>query len=197
MQNLICARVGDFPDRQFGSKGRYWVPLGVGSRDDDEEPKASSARPQPQAALMAVGEFGQIMKRKLSALSGRYLAASNRSLALGIAQRKTTEAAFKKSGKHYKALLEESLALQTHLRRLTCQLLMAQEGERKKISCELRDEVAQTLLAINLRLVTLKKAAKGNRATLQKEIANTQRLVRESVQSINQFASKLDLRQQA
>ena len=135
------------------------------------------------------------MKRNLSASSGRYLAASNRSLKQGIAQRKSMEAALKESGKHYKALLEESLALQEHLRHLTHQILSAQEAERQKISRELRDEVAQTLLAINVRLLTLKKAAKGNRATLQKEIANTQRLVQASVQSINQFAHELDLRQ--
>ena len=137
------------------------------------------------------------MKRKSSALSGRYLAASNRSLKQGIAQRKTVEEALKKSGEHHKALLEESLALQEHLRRLTHQILTAQEVERKKISHDLRDEIAQTLLGINVRLLTLKEAAKGDAANLKEEIANTQRLVRESVQSINQFAHELDIHQQA
>ena len=135
------------------------------------------------------------MKRKSSALSGRYLSASNRSLKQGIAQRKTMEAVLKKSGEHHKALLEESLALQEHLRHLTHQILSAQEAERKQISRELRDEIAQTLLGINVRLLTLKKAAKGDKANLKQEIANTQRLVQESVQSINQFARELDLRQ--
>jgi len=137
------------------------------------------------------------MKRKLSALSGRYLAASKRSLKLGIAQRKTVEAAFKESGERYKALLEESLALHAHLRRLTHQILTAQEAERKKISHDLRDEVAQTLLGINVRLLTLKKAARGNKANLRKEIANVQRLVQKSVRSINQFARELDIHQAA
>ena len=146
---------------------------------------------------MVAGEFGQIMKRKLSASSGRYLAASNRSLKQGIAQRKTVEAALKNSRKHCQALLEESLTLQEHLRHLTHQILSAQEAERKKISRELRDETAQTLLGINVRLLTLKKAARGNKANLKKEIANTQRLVQQSVQSINQFARELDLRRQA
>jgi signal transduction histidine kinase len=146
---------------------------------------------------MAAGEFGQIMKRKLSASSGRYLAASNRSLKQGIAQRKTVEAALKKSRKYCKALLEESLTLQEQLRHLAHQILSAQEAERKKISRELRDETAQTLLGINVRLLTLKKAARGNKANLKKEIANTQRLVQQSVQSINQFARELDLRRQA
>ena len=140
---------------------------------------------------MAAGEFGQIMKRKLSASSRRYLTASSRSLKQGIAQRKTMEAVLKESGEHYKALLEESLALQEHLRHLTRQILSAQEAERQKISHELRDEIAQTLLGINVRLLSLKKAAKGNTANLKKEIANTQRLVQKSIQSINQFAREL------
>ena len=46
---------------------------------------------------MAAGKFGQIMKRKSSALSGRALTAANRLLRLGIAQRKTAESALKKS----------------------------------------------------------------------------------------------------
>jgi signal transduction histidine kinase len=146
---------------------------------------------------MTAGEFGQIMKRKSSALSGRCLAASKLSLKEGIAQRKTVEAALRQSGRHYKMLLDESLALQEHLRHLTHQLLTSQEAERKKLSRELRDEIAQTLLGINVRLLTLKKAAKGDKANLKKEIANTQRLVQESVQSINRFARELDLRRPA
>jgi signal transduction histidine kinase len=146
---------------------------------------------------MAAGEFGQTMKRKLSALSGRCLAASKRSLKQGIAQRQAAEAAFEQHGKHYQPLLEESLALQEHLRHLAHRTLSAQEAERKKISRELWDEVGQTLLGINVRLLTLKKVAKGDKAALKKEIANTQWLVQESIQSINRFARELDHGQQA
>jgi len=162
-----------------------------------EDPKSSLARPQPQAAWTAAGESRQIMKRKLSAMSGQCLTASRRSLKQGIAQRKVVEKALKQSRKNYQALLEESLALQNDLRHLTHQILTAQEAERKKISRELRDEIAQTLLGLNVRLLTLKKAAKGNVASLKKAIANTQRLVQDSVRSINEFARELDRRQQA
>ena len=104
------------------------------------------------------------------------------------------EAALKQSQAHYKTLLDESLALQHHLRRLTHQLLMVQEAERKKLSRELRDEIAQTLMGINVRLLTLKRAATGNKVTLKKEIAYMQRLVQESVRSVHQFARELDHR---
>lgn len=121
------------------------------------------------------------------------LAATNRSLKNGIAQRKTLEQALKRSGEHGKKLLEESRRRQKRLRHLTHQLLSAQEAERKKISHELQDEVAQTLLAVNVRLLTLKKAAQGGTANLTKEIASTQRAVEESVQSIKRLAHELDV----
>ena len=55
--------------------------------------------------------------------------------------------------------MKESWRLQKHLRHLTHQILSAQEEKRKKISRELQDEIAQTLLGINVRLLTLKKEA--------------------------------------
>jgi signal transduction histidine kinase len=118
-------------------------------------------------------------------------------LELGIIQRKRVEVELRKSGKHYAKLLLESHHLQKHLQRLTHQILSAQEAQRKKIGRKLHDEVAQALLGINVRLLTLKEAAKGHKAKLAKDIANTQRLVQESVQSINRFARELDLPQQA
>jgi len=116
------------------------------------------------------------------------LAASNRLLQQGIARRKTVEAALKKSGEHYQTLLEESQALQKHLQRLTHRILSAQENKRRKISQDLQNEIAQTLLGINVRLLTVKKAAGHSAKSLQKEIANTQRLVNMSVRTIERFA---------
>ena len=150
----------------------------VGGWADGEEPKSPLARPQPQAALRAAGEFGQIMKRKLSALIRTIPGCVQPVLETGNRAAQNRGGSPQEKREHYKALLEESLALQEHLRHLTHRILSAQEAERKKISRDLQDEIAQTLLGINVRLLTLKKAAKGNTANLKKEIANTQRLVR-------------------
>src|ERR1041384_4465133 len=103
------------------------------------------------------------------------LASANRSLKQGIAQRKTVERALKKSGGHSEKLLEESRRLQAHLRDLTHQILTAQENRRKKMSHDLQDEIAQTLLGINVRLLTLKKEAAANANGFKKDIASTQR----------------------
>jgi len=116
------------------------------------------------------------------------LASTNRQLQRGIARRKSVEAALKKSGAHYTKLLKDSLQLQEGLRHLTHQVLASQEDERKKISCELQDEIAQTLLGINVRLLSLKQESRTNTKGLKNEIASTQRLVVKSARSVRQVA---------
>jgi signal transduction histidine kinase len=116
------------------------------------------------------------------------LAATSRQLQRGVVRRKCVEAALKVSGKHYAKLLKDSLQLQEDLRKLTHQVLVAQEDERKKISHELQDEVAQTLLGINVHLVSLKQAARNNTQGLKNEIASTQRLVVKSARSVRRAA---------
>lgn len=125
------------------------------------------------------------------------LAATNRQLQRGIIRRKSAECTLKKRGDHYTELLKDSLRLQEGLRHLTHKNLSAQENERQTISHQLQDEIVQTLLSIHVRLLTLKTAATGNTANLSKEISGTQRLVKASIQSINQFARELDLHQPA
>jgi signal transduction histidine kinase len=119
------------------------------------------------------------------------LATTNRQLQRGIVRRKSVEAALKKSGQHYGKLLKESLQLQQDLRQLTHQVLLAQEDERKKISRKLQNEIAQTLLGINVRLLSLKQEARSNTKGLKNEIASTQRLVVKSAKSVRLVARGL------
>jgi two-component system, NarL family, sensor histidine kinase DegS len=116
------------------------------------------------------------------------LASTNRQLQQGVVRRKSVEAALKKSGEHYATLLKDSLQLQEGLRQLTHQLMTAQEEERKKISLELQNEIAQTLLGINVRLLSLKQEARNNTKGLKNEIASTQRLVVNSARSVRRAA---------
>jgi len=119
------------------------------------------------------------------------LAASNRQLKQQIIQRKLAEDALRKSEQHYSQLLEQSRGMQEQLRLLSRQLLSAQEEERKKISRELHDVIAQTLTTINVRLTSLKKEASLNTKGLERSIARTQRLVEHSVSIVHQFAREL------
>jgi signal transduction histidine kinase len=119
------------------------------------------------------------------------LATSNRQLKLEIVQRKGVEKSLRKSERHYGQLLEQSQNMQEQLRHLSRQLLTAQEEERKKISRELHDEIAQTLTSINVQLAALKAEAAVNVKDLQKKIARTQRLVEKSVDIVHRFAREL------
>jgi signal transduction histidine kinase len=122
---------------------------------------------------------------------GADLAASNRQLKQEIAQRKFAEEALRKSEQHYGQLLKQSRHMQDHLRLLSRQVLSAQEEERKKISRELHDVIAQTLTSINVRLTALKKEAALNTKDLERNIARTQELVEHSVNIVHRFAREL------
>ena len=142
-----------------------------------------------RAALKAdvrVNQLTQTLRRRTAESS-----ASTRHLEQGIAERQAAEAALKKSGKHHIRLLQESGRLQTRLRDQTRDILSAQEDGREKASRQLHDEIAQILLAINLRLLTVKTSARGNTDSLAKKIAETQRVVQESAKTIKRLAHEL------
>ena len=119
------------------------------------------------------------------------LIASNRQLQREILQRKSVEESLRKSEQHYSELLAQSRHMQEQLRRLSRQLLTAQEEERKMISRELHDQIAQTLTGINIRLASLKTESTLNHKGLQKKISSTQRLVEKSVDIVHRFARDL------
>ncbi len=87
------------------------------------------------------------------------LAAANRSIRDGI---DTAGSAWKRrnsrrGGERYAKLLQESQRMQDRLRRLLHQLMSEQEDERMDISRKLQEHIAQTLLSLNIRLLTLKQ----------------------------------------
>src|SRR6185369_966633 len=119
------------------------------------------------------------------------LTASNLRLKQEITQRKLAEEALTKSEQHYRELLAQSRHMQEQLRLLSRQLLLAQEEERKKISRELHDVIAQTLTSINVQLAALKSKAALNTKGLERSIAHTQQLVVNSVNIVHRFAREL------
>lgn len=119
------------------------------------------------------------------------LAESNKGLKQEIVQRKASEASLRISETTTSKLLEKSLHQQEELRFLSRQLLSVQEDERKRISRELHDVVAQTLAGINLQLAALTSQTANNTKDLHQKIAITQKLVIESVDIVHRFARDL------
>jgi len=116
-------------------------------------------------------------------LTKKYAAALRR-LQHEIDRREATE-------RRYREALEKARLMQEHLRRLSHEVISAQEEERKRISRELHDEVGRALTAINVRLAALQKEADVNTAGLKKHIASTQRLVEASMNTVHRFARDL------
>ncbi|MGK0186279.1 MAG: signal transduction histidine kinase [Verrucomicrobiales bacterium] len=119
------------------------------------------------------------------------LTESNQELRSEISQRKALEESLRTSEQTSSQLLRKSCALQEELRLLSRRLLSSQEDERKRISRELHDLIAQTLTGINLQLSLIKTKATSNAEEFHQKIELTQRLIEESVDTVHRFARDL------
>ena len=138
--------------------------------------------------------FGDVTARKQAEEAQRRLedlADTNLGLNREIVRRQAVEQNLKKSEQRQSRLLKQSRHIQGQLRHLSHQILQAQEEERLRISRDLHDEIAQTLVGINVQLATLTREAAGGPKGLQQKIARTQQMVEKSVEKVHQFARKL------
>jgi len=88
-------------------------------------------------------------------------------------------------------LLEQSNLLQKKLRRVSHQILLAQENQRKEISRELHDKIIQLLVSINLNLEVFTRNAEINPQGIRKRVTPLRELVDKSVRAVHQFARDL------
>ena len=119
------------------------------------------------------------------------LALANRELKAEIIRRQAVEISLKQSEQRHRQLLAQSRLLQERARNLAHQLLRVQEEERKRISRELHDEIAQTLVGIHVHLENLTRELSVDPRTLRRKITRAQRLVEKSVSRVQQFAREL------
>lgn len=124
-------------------------------------------------------------------LHNETLAAGTVRLEREITRRESAEAIARTAKEEYRALYLQSQIMHRKLRQLTRQIILAQEEERKEISRELHDEIAQTLVGINVELSALSTGAAVGLRALKEKIARTQRLVENSVKTLHQFARDL------
>lgn len=131
---------------------------------------------------------------RLNAGLGRHtraLVVSNRKLREEIIRREVVEDELRRSEQNTKRLLKHSRSLQQQLRCLSRRVLSVQEEERKRISRELHDVVAQMLTGINVRLAGLKKESAVCSKGLNRQISRAQRLIEKSVSDVHRFAREL------
>ncbi len=112
--------------------------------------------------------------------------ASDKQLKAATAQRKAAETVLEQFTDRHTKLLVEAEHLQKSIRHQTRKILMAQEDEQDRAACELRNEIAQALIAIDLSLLILKTSAIGQTGKLEKKIANSMQLMRQFHQGVRE-----------
>jgi signal transduction histidine kinase len=77
------------------------------------------------------------------------------------------------------------------LRRLSNQLLQAQEDERKSISRELHDEIGQMLTGLKMELANLEEFRNSSEGEFEKHLAETKALTEQTMRSVRDLAMGL------
>ncbi len=148
----------------------------------------------PAGELGVVCFFNNISARRHAEAAARrltVLTASNQKLKREIVHRQAVEQSLQESERSQSRLLEQAHEMQAQLRQLSRAILHVQEEERKRISRDLHDVIAQTLTGISLRLAALKKVASLDPQKLHQQITLTESLVQKSVDIVHGFAREL------
>jgi PAS domain S-box-containing protein len=148
----------------------------------------------PSGDFGVVCFFNDITARIQAENTQRNLAvmtASNVKLKQEIIRRKAIEEVLRQTQEEETRLLSESRKQELRLRDLSHQILHVQEIERKRISRELHDVIAQTLVGINVHVTSLSREADIQLGSLRDRISKTHHMVKESLEIVHQFAHEL------
>ena len=107
----------------------------------------------------------------------------------GQVRRKSLEASLKSRHDSQAALLSETLRIQDELRQLTRRMMVMQERQRRYLSHRLQDEIAQSMIGINIWLTSLKTEAGMNATRLKGGIARARKQILASVQGVRRITS--------
>jgi len=117
--------------------------------------------------------------------------ARNLRLEKEIVARQKIETDLRAKRKEQSDLLRQSRLQQKMLRDFSHRILNVQEDERKRISRELHDVIAQTLVSINVHLAVLNQGGADSPANFHRQIARTQMLIKKAVGIVHDFALEL------
>jgi PAS domain S-box-containing protein len=155
---------------------------------------------QLQRVTLPAGELGVVCffnnitertKSESTQLRLDVLTAFNLKLKQEIARRQLVEEDLRSNRQELSQLLRKSRNQERQLRNLSHRMLHAQEEERKRVSRELHDVIAQALAGINVHLEGLNQGVTTDPAGFQQQIARTQSLVEKAVDTVHRFAREL------
>jgi PAS domain S-box-containing protein len=166
-----------------GTGAAFWADLQASSL---ALPKGGRNWCRVAVSNIAALKRGEEAQRRVEAL-----AAANQEADREIAQRRAVEATLRESEQAQRELLAESRQLHAQLRHLTHQILLSQEEERKQISRQLHDEIAQILAGVKVQLTALTQVALVRPGKFRKRLARTRRLIGQSIEVVHRFARGL------
>lgn len=155
---------------------------------------------QIQRVTLPAGEFGvfcffnnitERTRAETAQLRLGVLSAFNLKLKQEIVRRQVVEEELRANRNELSHALRQSRLHQRQLRDLSHRLFWVQEDERKRISRELHDVIAQTLVGINVHLGVLAHRAATEPDSLIREISLTQKLMEQAVDVVHDFAREL------
>ena len=167
----------------LGSNKQVWVDL--------QAMMTVSAVNGQRLCRLAVSDITELKRAAEALLRVEALEAMNTALENEISHRRTVEKSLRESRRKQSSLLKQSQRMEEELRMLSQQILHSQEEERKRISHDLHDEIAQTLVAINVHLAQLALSAASNPKDIANQIVATQKMVEQSAASVHRFAMAL------
>jgi PAS domain S-box-containing protein len=186
-----------FLEKVFAGPGKQICETSLPNKDgtvswiDFQAMPAASPRSERKWCRVAVSDITALKRAEETQRLLLVQAAANEELKREIVRRKRVEESLRKSERYAGQLLTQALGLQEQLQHLSHQVLQAQEEERKRISRELHDDIAQVLTAISFHLAVLRKEAASSGRDLKKKIVHTQHLVERSVNIVHEFAGQL------
>lgn len=169
---LLCTAAG----------GTFWANLQATATTDGDT--------APQRCRLIISDISALKRADASRLRVEELSAAVVSANREIARRREAERSLAESETQQRELREAAQAMHAQLRLLTHQILLAQEEERKAISRQLHDEIAQLLAGIGIHLAALKSAA-NDPPKLRRRLTSTHRLITRSIKLVHDFARDL------
>ena len=141
----------------------------------------------------AVGSVPPQLIRLKKMLAGRTaeLAESTIKLQCAIKRRLIAEESLRTSTHHFRSLMRNSERKSKKLRHLAHQSLAAHEHKRHTLSHDLQDDVAQTLLGIQVQLILLRTKWGIDQQGITQNIALTLQLVAQSSKSVRMVMRKI------